>query len=215
MLIGNQSLNVGYEKIQQLAHPDFEKKDNSTKSENEVESTGRYEENDEAVKLDLSSLKKKPEYAKSKLEKDEQKKLEKLAFIGNRQLDPDQYDMVKRLEIIEREVVMHEKAHQATGGKAVGAASYDYTMGPDHRYYVTGGSVQYNLPKAGTPESIIRAFKGLKRSAGASVDASDQDNRMASMAEAKIQDIKTKITSEKGKIIYYTEMIKKKSPKTS
>jgi len=182
-----------------------------------VQSTGEnprhIKEKDEENQLDLKSLKKKPDYAKTKFEKDEQEKLEKLALAGNSRLDPDQYDMVKKLEQVEREVVMHEKAHQATGGTSVGAVSYQYTMGPDQRYYATGGNVEYKLPFAGTPESMMRAFKGLKTSALSSTDASKQDARMAAMAEAKIQDIKNKISSDKGKLAYYAEMLKEKELK--
>lgn len=164
-------------------------------------------------KLDLRTLKKKPDYAKTKFEKDEQEKLEKLALAGNSRLDQDQYDMVKRLEQIEREVVMHEKAHQATAGTAAGAVSYIYTMGPDYRYYATGGNVDIKLPYAGTPESMLRAFEGLKRSATSVSDGSGQDNRMAAMAEAKIAEIKDKISSDRGKLAYYTEMIREKEMK--
>jgi len=164
-------------------------------------------------KLDLKSLKEKPDYAKTKFEKDEQEKLEKLALAGNSRLDKDQYDMVKRLEQVEREVVMHEKAHQAAGGTSVGAVYYHYTMGPDYRHYATGGNVEYKLPFAGTPESMIRAFEGLKKSALSSGDASGQDKRMASMASAKIRDIKAKISKDKGQLAYYEEMIKNKAAK--
>ena len=170
-------------------------------------------EEEQEEKLDLKSLEKIPDYAKTSFEKNEEEKLEKLALAGNSRLDPDQYDMVKRLEQIEREVVMHEKAHQATGGSSVGAVSYQYTMGPDYRYYATGGNVEYKLPYAGTPESMLRAFEGLKNSAMASRDASGQDKRMASMAAAKIQEIKDKISKDKGKLAYYEEMIKEKELK--
>jgi len=166
-------------------------------------------------RLVLSDLKKKPEYAKTPYEKEEQKKLEKLALSGNSRLDPDQYDMVKQLELIERGVIMHEKAHQAAGGASVGAASYQYTMGPDYRYYATGGSVEYKLPFAGTPESMLRAFRGLKNSANAVGDSSGQDHKMAAMAEAKIQDIKNKVASQRGKLAYYEQMIKSKYNKKS
>lgn len=163
--------------------------------------------------LDLKVLKDIPDFAKTKYEKDEQKRLEKIALSGNSRLDPDQYDMVKKLEQIEREVVMHEKAHQATGGFSVGAVSYIYTMGPDYRYYATGGNVEYKLPYTGTPETMIRAFKGLKNAATSSMDASGQDKRMASMAEAKIQEIKNKISSDKAKQVYYEEMMREKKLK--
>ncbi|WP_430885900.1 putative metalloprotease CJM1_0395 family protein [Fusibacter sp. JL216-2] len=160
--------------------------------------------------LDLKALKDIPDFAKTNYEKDEQKRLEKIALSGNSRLDPDQYDMVKKLEQIEREVIMHEKAHQATGGFSVGAVSYIYTMGPDYRYYATGGNVEYKLPYSGTPETMMRAFKGLKNAATSSMDASSQDGRMASMAEAKIQEIKNKISSDKAKHIYYEEMMREK-----
>ena len=183
---------------------------NEKKDSNKVTDKGADEAKD---KLDLKSLKEKPDYAKTKLEKDEQEKLEKLALAGNSRLDKDQYDMVKRLEQIEREVVMHEKAHQATGGSSVGAVYYKYTMGPDYRHYATGGNVEYKLPYAGTPESMMRAFQGLKNAAMASDDASGQDKRMASMAVAKIRDIKTKIAKDKGQLAYYEEMVKNKQAK--
>ena len=165
------------------------------------------------AELDLKALKDIPDFAKTKFEKDEQKRLEKIALSGNSRLDPDQYDMVKELEQIEREVVMHEKAHQATGGFSVGAVSYIYTMGPDYRYYATGGNVEYKLPFTGTPETMIRAFKGLKNAARSSRDASGQDNRMAAMAEAKIQEIRSKISSDKAKQAYYEEMMREKKLK--
>ncbi len=160
--------------------------------------------------LDLTALKEMPDAAKTQYEKSEQKRLEKLALSGFEKLDPDQQNMVKLLEVIEREVVMHEMAHQARGGSSVGAATYQYTMGPDYKYYKTGGNVQYKLPYAGTPESMLRAFKGLTKVAMASVDASGQDRKMAAMAEVKIREIKDKISTDKGKVAYYEEMLRAK-----
>ena len=212
MRIENQAQSSGYERFNHSAISGTEQADSKLDVEKGNDGTPSIDE-EVAVKLDLSSLKAKPDSAKTPYEKDEQKKLEKLALAGNSRLDPDQYDMVKRLEHIEREVIMHENAHQATGGSAVGAASYQYTMGPDYRYYATGGSVEYNLPINATPESMIRAFKGLKRSAMSSNDSSGQDRNMAAMAEAKIQDIKEQISSDRGKLIYYEEMLKKKTSK--
>lgn len=168
-------------------------------------------EQDQALKkLDIDELRKLPDSAKTQYEKSEEKRIEKLGLAGFDKLDYDQQEMVKLLEVIERGVVMHEKAHQAKSGFAAGAVSYQYTMGPDHKYYKTGGNVQYKLPYAGTPEAMIRAFEGLTRVATASDDASEQDRSMAAMAEAKIREIKQQITSDRGKLAYYEEMLKNK-----
>ncbi len=166
---------------------------------------------DEALKkLDIDALRKLPDSAKTQYEKSEEKRIDKLALAGFDKLDYDQQEMVKLLEVIERDVVMHEKAHQAQSGSAAGAVTYQYTMGPDHKYYKTGGNVEYKLPYAGTPEAMIRAFEGLKRVATASGDASGQDVSMAAMAEAKISEIKQQIASDRGKLAYYEEMLKNK-----
>jgi hypothetical protein len=92
--------------------------------------------------------------------------------------------VIRELKQIEREVVAHEAAHQAAGGRFAGAVSYAYTRGPDGHAYITGGEVPIHVPPGGDPEQTVRDMEQVQRAALAPASPSGQDRAVAAQAVA-------------------------------
>jgi hypothetical protein len=97
--------------------------------------------------------------------------------------DPNS-DAIRELKQIEREVVSHEAAHQAAGGRFAGAVSYTYTQGPDGHAYITGGEVPIHVPPSSDPEQAVRDMEQVQRAALAPASPSGQDRSVAAQAAA-------------------------------
>jgi hypothetical protein len=93
-------------------------------------------------------------------------------------------DAIRELKQIEREVISHEAAHQAAGGRFAGAVSYSYTRGPDGRAYITGGEVPIHVPPSSDPEQTLRDMEQVQRAALAPASPSGQDRAVAVQAAA-------------------------------
>jgi hypothetical protein len=106
--------------------------------------------------------------------------------------DPQVQREVARLKRIEQKVKAHEAAHKAAGGPYTGAASYQYTTGPDGRRYIVGGEVSIDTSEAGSPQATITKMQIVQRAAMAPADPSPQDRAVAAAAAAK----ETKARSE-------------------
>jgi hypothetical protein len=100
------------------------------------------------------------------------------------ELQDSQRAAVQELKQIEREVIAHEAAHQAAGGRFAGAVSYSYTQGPDGKRYITGGEVPINVPASDDPEQTIRDMEQVQRAALAPGNPSAQDRSVAAAAAA-------------------------------
>lgn len=99
---------------------------------------------------------------------------------------------VDRLEATEREVIAHELAHSAVGGRFAGAPSYTYTTGPDGKRYISGGEVSISMPSGKTPEETVQNMRQVRAAALAPANPSSQDLSIAARASA----IETKAASE-------------------
>lgn len=93
-------------------------------------------------------------------------------------------EVIRELKQTEREVVAHEAAHQAAGGRFAGAVSYSYTRGPDGKSYITGGEVPINVPASSDPEQTLRDMAQVQRAAMAPGSPSGQDIGVAAQASA-------------------------------
>ena len=108
---------------------------------------------------------------------------------------------VAKLEQIEREVIAHEAAHIAAAGRFGGAVSYTYTMGPDGKRYITGGSVPISTPPTGNPEEALANAQQLMRAATAPGDPSGQDLAVAARASAMAASARSKMLRHGDKAI--------------
>lgn len=94
---------------------------------------------------------------------------------------------VRQLAGREREVIAHEQAHSAVGGRYAGAPSYSYTRGPDGRSYISGGEVSIDVsPVPNDPEATLRKMEVVQRAALAPAEPSGQDLRVAAAARAEL-----------------------------
>lgn len=85
------------------------------------------------------------------------------------------------------EVRVHEEAHYREGGQWVrGGIHYDYEIGPDGKQYAVGGHVNIDAEEIhGDPRATIAKMRQVRRSALAPGDPSDQDFRVAALADAR------------------------------
>lgn len=96
---------------------------------------------------------------------------------------------VRELEERDAEVRVHEEAHFREGGRWVrGGIHYDYEIGPDGRQYAVGGHVAIDVEDvSGDPAATIAKMRQVRRSALAPGDPSDQDLRVAALADSREQ----------------------------
>jgi hypothetical protein len=106
--------------------------------------------------------------------------------------------IVGELKQTEREVVAHEAAHRAVGGRFAGPVSYTYTEGPDGKKYITGGEVPINVPATDDPEETARNMEQVARAALAPADPSGQDLSVAAQAAAAAAQARQQIASRGG-----------------
>lgn len=107
----------------------------------------------------------------------------KSALTGEEEMSAEEKREVQELKQRDREVKAHEQAHQSTGGRYTGSASYEYTTGPDGKRYATGGEVPIDVSPAGDdPKATIEKMRVVRRAALAPAQPSSQDRRVASAA---------------------------------
>lgn len=93
--------------------------------------------------------------------------------------------IIQRLKLREKQVIAHEMAHKAVGGRYTGTVHYTYTRGPDGKYYITGGEVSIDVSEEPHPEDTIRKMQIVRAAALAPVDPSPQDLQVAQIATIK------------------------------
>ena len=102
---------------------------------------------------------------------------------------------VNDLKARDREVRTHEQAHlSASGGLAMGGASFQQERGPDGRMYAVGGEVQIDTSEGATAEESITKAQRIRRAALAPAQPSAQDRQVAAQAarmEAEARQEKT------------------------
>lgn len=94
---------------------------------------------------------------------------------------------VEELKKVDREVQMHEAAHQAAAGEFFRGKSFSYRVGPDGIRYAVSGDVQVDtsiIPS--DPKATIRKMERIRRAALAPGDPSAQDMAVAASASKAI-----------------------------
>lgn len=96
--------------------------------------------------------------------------------------------LVEQLQKRDREVRLHEQAHQTAGGRFTGSANYEYRRGPDGKNYAVGGEVSVDVGPADDPEATIQKARQVRAAALAPAQPSPQDRQVAQEAEQLIAD---------------------------
>ncbi len=122
---------------------------------------------------------------------------------GKSELTEEERQEVDELKQRDQEVRRHESAHKAAAGQfAKGAATYEYTQGPDGKRYASGGEVSIDTSEvSGDPQATIRKMQQIRRAAGAPSEPSSQDRQVAaqaSLAEAQARQETTEARRENG-----------------
>ena len=90
---------------------------------------------------------------------------------------------LKQLQQRDRIVRAHEQAHlAASGGLAMGGASFSYQLGSDGKQYAIGGEVRIDVSPGRTPEETLKKAQQIRSAALAPADPSPQDRAVAAQA---------------------------------
>jgi len=83
---------------------------------------------------------------------------------------------IEQLKMRDKDVRAHEAAHTSNPDLVtVGAAQYDYTIGPDGKAYATGGRVTLSTGNARTPQEALVKAEALKKASMAPGSPSSHD----------------------------------------
>lgn len=104
------------------------------------------------------------------------------------ELAPEDEALVEQLQKRDREVRLHEQAHQTAGGRFAGSANYEYRRGPDGKNYAVGGEVSVDVGPADDPAATIQKARQVRAAALAPAQPSPQDRQVAQEAEQLIAD---------------------------
>ncbi len=109
-------------------------------------------------------------------------------------LTAEEKEIIKKLEIIDNEVRLHEQAHlSAAGGLATSGATYTYQQGPNGKKYAVGGEVNIDSSKEDSPEKTISKMERVIAAAMAPAKPSGQDYSVAASARKTINNMKSQI----------------------
>lgn len=116
-------------------------------------------------------------------------------------LTVEERNKVGDLKRRDAEVRAHEQSHSSAGGPYAGAPRFQFTRGPDGKFYAVAGEVSIDSSAIpGNPQATIRKMQQVKRAALAPHEPSSQDRRVASEADRKMlqaqQEIREKENEE-------------------
>lgn len=90
---------------------------------------------------------------------------------------------LQQLQQRDRVVRGHEQAHlAASGGLAMGGASFSYQLGSDGKQYAIGGEVRIDVSPGQTPQETLSKAQQIRSAALAPADPSPQDRAVAAQA---------------------------------
>lgn len=90
--------------------------------------------------------------------------------------DSNRQRVIDELKSRDKEVRAHESAHSANPELVkIGAAQFDYTMGPDGKAYATGGRVTLSTGNSKTPEEALIKAEALKKASMSPGEPSSKD----------------------------------------
>jgi hypothetical protein len=104
--------------------------------------------------------------------------------IDEPQLNTGEKQVVRKLQLTDLHVKMHEQQHLASAGSyARGGASFQTVIGPDGKSYAVGGEVMLDTsPIPNNPQATIVKAQIVKRAALAPSDPSGADRAIAAAA---------------------------------
>ena len=138
-----------------------------------------------ANQAEIAAQKPLPVLGAPDVERDEDKKQTSESASPQRELTPEEKDIVEHLKRVDREVRAHEQAHlSAAGAYATGGASYEFTTGPDGQAYAVAGEVGIDASAERSPEATIAKMQVVRAAALAPADPSPQDMAVAAAAGA-------------------------------
>lgn len=117
--------------------------------------------------------------------------------ISGKELTEEELQQVKDLEARDKEVRVHEQAHQAAGGQYAGSPKYSYETGPDGRRYITDGEVTISISEESDPAKTIEKMRIVKRAALAPQEPSAQDRKVYNDAHQKELAAQQELNKEK------------------
>ncbi|MDP2561958.1 putative metalloprotease CJM1_0395 family protein [Psychrobium sp. 1_MG-2023] len=101
----------------------------------------------------------------------------------NERYTEEEQQQIEQLKRRDSEVVAHEQAHAAVGGKYAGSPSYSFQTGPDGNKYAVGGEVSIDTSKIpNDPQATLLKAQQIRRAALAPASPSGQDRRVAAQA---------------------------------
>ena len=105
--------------------------------------------------------------------------------------------IIGKLQIRDREVKVHEMAHGTDPNLIkIGAAQFDYTIGPDGRAYATGGRVTLSTGSPNSPEDALAKAESLKKASMAPEAPSPQDFQALNAAIAMESEAQNNVYSD-------------------
>ncbi|MCD8141653.1 MAG: hypothetical protein LUE17_18115 [Planctomycetaceae bacterium] len=102
-------------------------------------------------------------------------------------MSDEEQAQVQELRDRDREVRVHEQAHQAAGGQYAGGATYQYQQGPDGNRYAIGGEVSIDTSSERTPEATVSKMQQVRTAALAPAEPSSQDRAVAAAQAAEME----------------------------
>lgn len=102
---------------------------------------------------------------------------------GDRLTLSPQAQMIRSLQMRDRQVRAHEAAHAAAGGAHAGHPTYTLQQGPDGRSYAIGGEVSISTSEIpNDPQATLEKAQTVRRAALAPADPSAADRAIAAKA---------------------------------
>ncbi len=117
----------------------------------------------------------------------------------NRELTDEEKAAVEKLQVLDKKVRAHERAHVAAGGGYIrGGASFEYQTGPDGKKYAVGGEVSIDTsPVKGDPQATIQKMQVVRKAALAPADPSATDRAVAAKATQQETRARMELREEK------------------
>ncbi|MCD8349918.1 MAG: hypothetical protein LUC93_04825 [Planctomycetaceae bacterium] len=112
-------------------------------------------------------------------------------------MSEEEQAQVQELRNRDREVRVHEQAHQAAGGQYAGGASYEYQQGPDGNRYAIGGEVSIDTSSERTPEATVSKMQQVRAAALAPSEPSSQDRAVAAAAQVAEMEARGQIAEQR------------------
>ncbi|WP_019615153.1 putative metalloprotease CJM1_0395 family protein [Psychromonas ossibalaenae] len=115
----------------------------------------------------------------------------------NEQYSETELKQISNLQVLDAEVITHERAHASVGGQYAGSPHYNYQTGPDGVKYAVSGEVSIDTSRVpNDPQATLRKAQQIKAAALAPAEPSSQDRRVAAKAGQMAAEARSDIQQE-------------------